>query len=621
MKRTERLFTILIFFFLLAGGCAPKEHSFRVHFDKKTKEVMWAVKDINPDLPADWSGYKYILIEVKVSPACFFHFGLKTESGLLENKIMPYPDTWLRMSLPLAYYRKVSMEGIEMAELWGKPRIMGRINTYDNRTGTMHHVDSVWVSLYGKPMGNEVFEIRGMWLTKEDTGSVALEPRVLMDEYGQWLPEEWEGKIHSPEELHQAWKENDSLTLQYKVERDRYGGFSHTGEKATGFFRLQKTDGRWWLTDPLGNLFLGTGVNGVRYVKYEYTSTHRREYIFRELPPPAFRRPSIYGYDEPEVSFSQWNLYRRYGRSWKEKWSAFTVLRMRQWGLNMTNWSDTSLSDKIPYAKFLEGWGIEGSVFGIPDIWSPALREKIDSLARTECTPLKDDPWLVGYFTGNEPVWPGRESLAVDALLQGPETATRKALKTFLAQGDTPERRKAFIVSTYTKYLETVREAIRRYDPNHLILGTRLGDDPSEEALKLAGLFDAVTLNVYRKKISRGMLDSIYEITKKPVIIGEFHMGVADHGLAAGLVRVKDREERAKAYRVYVENAFAHPAVVAVNWYKWRDDPATGHEEGENFNLGIVDITDRAYPELIKAMVTTHVRLMDIHSGKIDPVQ
>jgi molybdate-binding protein len=82
---------------------------------------------------------------------------------------------------------------------------------------------------------------------------------------------------------------------------------------------------------------------------------------------------------------------------------------------------------------------------------------------------------------------------------------------------------------------------------------------------------------------------------------------------------MKDQRQRALAYRQYVENAFAHPAVVAVTWYKWRDDPATGHEYGENYNLGIVDITDKAYPFLIREMTIAHRRIKEIHEGLLEP--
>jgi hypothetical protein len=41
--------------------------------------------------------------------------------------------------------------------------------------------------------------------------------------------------------------------------------------------------------------------------------------------------------------------------------------------------------------------------------------------------------------------------------------------------------------------------------------------------------------------------------------------------------------------------------------------------DGENYNIGFVDVTDRPYPELVEAAKATHKRLFDVHSGRILP--
>jgi hypothetical protein len=41
--------------------------------------------------------------------------------------------------------------------------------------------------------------------------------------------------------------------------------------------------------------------------------------------------------------------------------------------------------------------------------------------------------------------------------------------------------------------------------------------------------------------------------------------------------------------------------------------------DGENYNIGFVDVTDRPYKELVDAAKATHKRLYDVHSGKILP--
>ena len=37
---------------------------------------------------------------------------------------------------------------------------------------------------------------------------------------------------------------------------DRFGGWTGVTSKATGFFRVEKIDGRWWFIDPDGNAFI-----------------------------------------------------------------------------------------------------------------------------------------------------------------------------------------------------------------------------------------------------------------------------------------------------------------------------------------------------------------------------
>jgi len=51
----------------------------------------------------------------------------------------------------------------------------------------------------------------------------------------------------------------DKALLPGNFNISKYGGFSGTKVKATGFFRVEKIDGRWWFVDPEGCLFFSTG--------------------------------------------------------------------------------------------------------------------------------------------------------------------------------------------------------------------------------------------------------------------------------------------------------------------------------------------------------------------------
>jgi hypothetical protein len=263
---------------------------------------------------------------------------------------------------------------------------------------------------------------------------------------------------------------------------------------------------------------------------------------------------------------------------------------------------------------------MEAGYMGMPDVFSDDFPMIVDKAAAEQCAPRKNDPWLLGYFVANEPPWPGRESLVVDIILERPPSAIQREAKAFLSAGDTPERRKQFIYRAFDKYLEIINAAIRRHDPNHLNLGLRFGGGvPPREMLLASKAFDVYSLNVYATNVNPKVMEEIWQATGRPIIVGEFHFGVPGRGLAPGLVQVRDLAERGTAYRYYVEQAAAFPAFIGSSWFQWVDQPSTGRMDGENYNIGLVDVTDRPYADLIEALKTTHRRLQAVHSGKAAP--
>ena len=111
----------------------------------------------------------------------------------------------------------------------------------------------------------------------------------------------------------------------------------------------------------------------------------------------------------------------------------------------------------------------------------------------------------------------------------------------------------------------------------------------------------------------------------RPTKAGEWHRftihyhGVPADGLGAGLVQVRDQKERGVAYRYFVEQAAALPGFVGAGWFIGVDESVTGRMDGENYNIGFVDGTDRAYPELVSAAKETLKRLQRVHSGTLPP--
>jgi hypothetical protein len=306
-----------------------------------------------------------------------------------------------------------------------------------------------------------------------------------------------------------------------------------------------------------------------------------------------------------------------------ERWVDLTFRRMEAWGLNtVANWSHAALYDagRKPYAIPLAGWRTEIHYLGLPDVYSEEFAKVADERAEQQCAPRRDDPWLLGYFLANEPPFPQKELQTVDLILEGPETATKKALLQWLADGDTEERRKEFIGDAFDRYIQITSAAVKKHDPNHLNLGMRSGGRPTDAEIRAARAFDVYSVNIYDRQVPAERVKQISELTGKPIVIGEFHFGTPARGLAASLVQVRDHEQRGVAYRYYVEQAFAQPELIGTHYFQWADQPATGRFDGENYNIGLVDVTDRPYPHLVEALKQTHRRLRGVHAGELEPV-
>ena len=602
---------LVVMLFTSAGATSPETK--RIVFTGSAEQVI-ALKDLA--LPADWSSYPFLVMELRLSSPQRFDFRVHDANGVRSVRLSPVAGAWVRSAIPMAFFTQPPRQGMDLASVHNKARAMMFINL----SGTPGPLDAVKEIgfVMPAPVGSPVLELRSLRLAKEDPGDELLEGKPLVDEFGQWINDDWPGKARNLEQLKAAWSAEEQGLGSGDFDLCKYGGFQSSKAKGTGFFRVEKIDGRWWFVDPDGHLFYSTGSDSIG--TSVVTAEQGREGLFAALPPAAVSQSRG---GRSGVSFYAWNLLRRLGPDWNEKWIDLTLRRMTAWGFNtIGNWSDPRLGNahRVPYVVTTRGWGIESGPMGVADVYAPGYAETVDRAAAEQCDARKDDPYLLGYFLGNEPPWPGREAVAAEAILAGPATATQAALKAFLASGDTPERRKEFLIGAYQKLIETVTAALRRHDPNHLSLGLRFGSSTPVEIVKASKIFDVYSLNSYAYTVNQRELDRVREAIDRPIVIGEFHFGTPGRGMTPGLKQTSSQEERGVAYRYYVEHAAADPAIVGTHWFEWIDEPSTGRFDGENYNIGLLDVTDRPYRELIEAAKTTHRRLLAVHQGKEAPV-
>jgi hypothetical protein len=509
---------------LLLLACSENNRSFKVKFEGDVAEKKWSIKELNPDLPSDWSPYNYLTFDFRSSSTQRFNIVVHDAEGLRFLTIQPFQGALVRASIPLIHFRKRNTRGNDLAAI-SKTAMPGYWLGFSSAVGSISQVDTLSVIMQ-QPINAPTFMLSNVRLTMEPEDSI-LSPVPLVDEFGQWIPAEWPGKVRTSDELTAAWSEEDKNAEKTDYKVSKYGGYLDTRVKATGYFRVEKINDRWWLVDPEGYLFFSTGCCAV-IPGGSFSRIEGREYIFAAFPPEEL---TLSDKRIGNAAFYSWNLYRRYGHEWYEKWIDMTIKRMNSWGLNtVDNWLDPAIifKNRKTYTVKLGGWGYDARTMGLPDIYDPDYVSRVETSAKERCAPLKNDPYLLGYFVGNEPAWPGREAELVNVILEGEDTPMKSALETYLLEGDNTERRKAFIYDTYTRSTKIVNSAIRKYDPNHLNLGLRFGSSPPIDLIKASASigFDVFSINVYAVSPDMARLNNIYDNTGMPIIIGEFHFGV-----------------------------------------------------------------------------------------------
>jgi hypothetical protein len=511
----------------------------------------------------------------------------------------------------------------------------------------------------GQPSEDNAFEIDNI----RAGGSYAAPPSKsvdankffpFIDGYGQYIHKDWPGKIRTAADFPKRIKAEkaDLAAFPGAPDRDRWEGWKDgPALQATGFFRTEKHDGKWWLVDPDGRLFFSHGIDCVG--SGDGTPVEFRDGWFRDLPArddPVLGRFHYQAWNvlhgeykgkKPQCfDFGGSNLARKYPGDWRGKFVEVTHQRLASWGMNtIANWSDSGvyLKRRTPYtaAIWFGGRMLEGSegYWGqFRDVFDPGFAGEIRSRMAEQKGNSAGDPWCIGYFIDNEITWGTDTSLAVAALRSPAGQDAKKAFVADLrakygdigrlnsawgsgygswealleerkppsADGPAVTDLRAFNARTVETYFRTVRDAVKEVAPNNLYLGCRFGGDENAQVVGVAAKYcDVVSYNLYREDVS-GFKSPGPDC---PLIIGEFHFGSLDRGMFhTGLVAASDQEERARMYKDYVKGALGNPQFVGCHWFKYRDECTTGRElDGENYQIGFVDIVDTPYPETVAA--------------------
>ena len=400
----------------------------------------------------------------------------------------------------------------------------------------------------------------------------------FVDKYGQFAHADWRFKVKNDETFAKDLAAERKHLKDAPEEWDRFGGWNDGPKlRATGHFRTEKVDGKWWLVTPEGHLFFSVGLDVTRVMT---------DISNGKLHPDWYESPVP---EDGKMAFTIWNLEKKFGRKdFDDEYYDFVLKRFDSWGLNtIGNWSagDLTVKSRKPYViSVLErAKGVKRmQKFQLYDFSAPDFEQKFRAAIRERFATDRalahaaKDPMCIGFFVDNE-------------------------LQFHRWIPDVGEGRAAAGVELYFRIC---REELNRLAPGKLYLGSRFVGfrQPGLLWRTAAKYCDVVTVNAYANSVYNISDRMFKKGEEKPILVGEFHFGCLDRGMfKPGLAPVWSQAERGRSYMRFVEGCLQHPLFVGCHWFQYRDQPLLGRGDGEAYQIGFVDVCDRPYPELCRA--------------------
>ncbi|MBN2452105.1 MAG: hypothetical protein JXR77_17085 [Lentisphaeria bacterium] len=422
---------------------------------------------------------------------------------------------------------------------------------------------------------------------------------------------------------------------------------------ATGFFRVEKDGDRWWFVDPRGERFYAVGTDHVNY----------RAHWCQKLGYAPYHR----------------NCEKLYGSA--EAWAEVAAERLRRWGFNTLGAGNIAevryrgLAHTL-FAAFGSSFSdlsalVEKTTWtGFPNVFDPRWEAYCTSRAQAVCAENRNDPWLLGYFLDNELEWYGKshrgDGIWTAALAWPADHSGKRALVDHLRRlhGDIAAFNRvwgqavaswedvaglaelpppddearavqtAWLAEVAERYFAVSAAAIRRADPNHLVIGSRFAGNAPEWAWKACARHcDVVTFNHYPRIDFEGgdlshlaeLFGSYHALVERPMMVTEWSFPALDSGLpckhGAGM-RVDTQEQKAMCYEVMQHLLFRLPFLVGSDYFMWADEPELGISDTfpEDSNYGLVNVDDKPYPELTAMAAKLNPMACRLHAGTIPEI-
>ncbi len=373
-----------------------------------------------------------------------------------------------------------------------------------------------------------------------------------------------------------------------------YGSYKKIKTKATGFFYTKQINGRWWIIDPEGYACVNMAVNSLP------TSNVSRNY---DLLQSLFYN-GIGNFVQKEEQTIKYN------KEHPKKMSYTRRLNFYQ-GYRSERKKHHSLpKDASHYKKHVI-------------LLDPEFEGFCDELA-SKITAYTNEKDLLGYFTDNEiPFNDDQLKYNITDLFE--DDPSYKATVDFITKkgisvetiknkySSVPKEIKdEYAALLAEKYYEAVNKAIRKHDPNHLILGSRLHGRARGNlgVVRAAGKFmDVVSVNFYDTWEPDNLITSKawLEAAGKPCVVGEFYTKNVnyynDDQSGAGWY-VKTDKERGYFYQNTCLELLKSKQFIGWHYFRFEDN--------KDSNKGIITTDNRLYEDMGELMKELNLQVYEI---------
>jgi hypothetical protein len=381
----------------------------------------------------------------------------------------------------------------------------------------------------------------------------------------------------------------------------RYGTYKHLRTDSTGYFYAKKLDGRWWMIDPEG--YAGINIAATSFT----TSNIQNDYdITRRI---GFNGTGNFLSSESQTK-SGYNL---------QNYSTFSFTRRINFFLSYKN---------VRKNYYTTPTAVQGSLNHIL-VLDPQFAVYCDNLANTNVSPFITERDLLGWFTDNEINFNQDQlkNLVKDLPAGDPsrDAALAFAASKGLTESDcinyttkvTEAIKQEFAVLLAEHYFKTVSEAIRKYDTNHLMLGSRFHGRPRS----IQGVVDAshkymdvTSVNFYDRWGPNEQIAKDTWTGDKPCIVGEFY--IKDINQQPVIQSGAGWYVNSQAHRGYFYQNACIDLLKNKNYIGWHYFRYVDDDDGSN--KGIVNKSGVEYTDMTKYMKEFNeqvYRLCDFYDG------